>query len=147
MYTCFITRYSLQQAEEVHNVLRTDFVPVSSQSVCVQKKPTFCFNSEPNSWTGAAVRSLLTLRQGLDNVQEAEQEPLDFILAQSADGRHRAAAHGGTTPLQLEHRTTQKQKLCEMLDVGDVSAGNLSQRLWTDMAPLQLDKQMKESGR
>lgn len=42
-----------------------------------------------------------TIWQGLDNVQEGEQEPFDFVLAQSADGRRGTAAQGGATSVQL----------------------------------------------
>lgn len=35
-------------------------------------------------------------------MQKGEQEALDLVVSQSADGRHGAAAHGGATSLQLE---------------------------------------------
>lgn len=44
-------------------------------------------------------------------MQEGEQESLDLILSQSADGRHGAAAHGGAASLQLEQKyNTHKKK-------------------------------------
>lgn len=40
-------------------------------------------------------------------MQEGQQEPLDLVLPQSADGRHGAAAHGGATSVQLDqHKHT-----------------------------------------
>lgn len=41
-----------------------------------------------------------TVRQGLDDVQEGEQEALDLVLAQPAHGGG-AAAHGGAASVQL----------------------------------------------
>lgn len=40
-------------------------------------------------------------------MQEGEQESSDFVLAQSADGRRRAAAEGGAASVQLWGVTTQ----------------------------------------
>lgn len=47
-------------------------------------------------------------------MEEGQQEALDLILSQSADGRHGAAAHGGAASLQLQNKVqhTQKQSMC-----------------------------------
>lgn len=43
-------------------------------------------------------------------MQEGEQEALDLILSQSADGRHGAATHSGATSLQLQKEVQHTHK-------------------------------------
>lgn len=115
--------YLLQHAEEVHDVLGVELVPVRRQSLCGAKVTFFWF-----MLTGFNVshscRRLLTLRQGLDDVQEAEKESLDLVRSQPAVGRHGAAAHGGSSPLQLQHTesaTVSRQRLRSRSEEPDMS--------------------------
>lgn len=101
-----LTSLFMSTARQDKTSFHVDPIPKSQRR---QLCDILCLNEVLTAGSGYRSPSL-TLWQGLDDVEEGEQEALDFILSQSADGRHGAAAHGGAASLQLQNKVQHTHK-------------------------------------